>query len=102
MSTYDYYAFSHVDLRGHGANWYLAQVGCLPAWYPQDGNTVESITLNYRTPQAAWDALVASKGHRPHVLGMHPFFAAQVAIGTGYATGDWGTVFVVVSVPECD
>jgi len=94
--------FSHVDLHGHGANFYLAQVGCLPSWYPQDGNTVESITLNYRTPLASWNALVASRGHRPHVLGMHPFFAAQVAIGTGYATGDWGTVFVVISVPQCD
>lgn len=94
--------FSHVDLHGHGSNFYLAQVGCLPSWYPQDGNTVESITLNYHTPQAAWNALVSSKGHRPHVLGMHPFFAAQVEIGTGYATGDWGTVFVIISVPQCD
>ena len=94
--------FSHWSPEGHGANWYLAQVGCLPAWYPQDGNTVESITLNYHTPQAAWNALVSSQGHRPHVLGMHPFFAAQDAIGTGYATGDWGTVFVIVSVPQCD
>jgi len=94
--------FSHWTPEGHGSNFFLAQVGCLPAWYPQDGNTVESITLNYRTPQASWDALVASRGHRPHVLGMHLFFAAQVAIGTGYATGDWGTVFVVISVPQCD
>lgn len=94
--------FGHVDLHGHGANWYLAQVGCLPSWYPQDGNTVESITLNYHTPQATWNALVSSKLHRPHVLGMHPFFASQVEIGTGYATGDWGTVFVVISVPQCD
>lgn len=94
--------FSHINPDSHGANWYLAQVGCLPTWYPQDGNTVESITLNYRTPQATWDALVASRGHRPHVLGLHPFFAAQVAIGTGWAKSDWGEMFVVVSVPECD
>ena len=93
--------FSHWTPEGHGSNYFLAQVGCLPAWYPQDGNTVESITLNYRTPQASWEALVASKGHRPHVLGLHPFFAAQVAIGTGYATGDWGTVFVVISTEGC-
>jgi len=93
--------FSHVDLRGHGANWYLAQVGCLPSWYPQDGNTVESITLNYHTPQASWNALVSSKGHRPHVLGMHPFFAAQVAIGVGWAKSDWGEVAVVISTEGC-
>ena len=100
MVTREY--FSHWTPEGRGANYFLAQVGCLPAWYPQDGNTVESITLNYHTPQAAWNALVSSQGHRPHVLGMHPFFAAQVEIGTGWATGDWGTVFVVISVPQCD
>lgn len=100
MVTREY--FSHLTPEGRGANFFLAQVGCLPSWYPQDGNTVESITLNYHTPQAAWNALVSSQGHRPHVLGMHPFFAAQVEIGTGWATGDWGTVFVVISVPQCD
>ncbi len=94
--------FSHTDLNGHGANFYLAQLGCLPTRYPQDGNSVESITLNYHTPQAAWNALVSSKGHRPHVLGMHPFFAAQVSVGVGYAESEWGKVFVVVSTEGCD
>ena len=94
--------FSHWTPEGRGANFFLAQVGCLPAWYPQDGNTVESITLNYHTPQAAWNALVSSQGHRPHVLGMHPFFAAQVAIGVGWAKSDWGEVAVVVSTEGCD
>jgi hypothetical protein len=93
--------FSHRDRTGHGANWYLAQVGCLPAWYPADGNTVESITLNYHTAQAAWNALVSSKGHRPHVLGLHPFFAAQVVLGVGWAKSDWGVVFVVISTEGC-
>jgi hypothetical protein len=54
--------FSHINPEGRGANFFLAQVGCLPAWYPQDGNTVESITLNYHTPQASWNALVSSQG----------------------------------------
>lgn len=94
--------FSHFTPEGHGSNYFLAQVGCLPNWYPQDGNTVESITLNYRTPQATWDALVESRGHRPHVLGLHPFFAAQVAIGTGWAKSDWGEVAVVISTEGCD
>jgi hypothetical protein len=93
--------FSHTDANGHGANFYLAQVGCLPAWYPQDGNSVESITLNYHTPQASWNALVSSRGHRPHVLGMHPFFASQVAIGVGYAESGWGKVYVVVTTEGC-
>jgi hypothetical protein len=94
--------FSHRDKNGHGANFYLAQVGCLPSWYPQDGNSVESITLNYHTPQAAWNALVSSRGHRPHVLGMHPFFASQVAIGVGYAESGWGKVYVVVTTEGCE
>jgi hypothetical protein len=100
MVTNEY--FSHRDLRGHGANWYLAQVGCLPSWYPADGNSVESITLNYHTAQAAWNALVSSKGHRPHVLGMHPFFAGQNAVGVGWAKSDWGVVFVVISTEGCN
>ncbi len=94
--------FSHWTPEGHGSNFFLAQVGCLPSWYPQDGNTVESITLNYHTPGAAWNAMVNSRGHRPHVLGLHPFFAAQVAIGTGYAESEWGKVFVVVSTENCN
>lgn len=93
--------FSHWTPEGHGSNYFLAQVGCLPSWYPQDGNTVESITLNYRTPQAAWNALVSSRGHRPHVLGTHPFFAAQVAIGVGWAKSEWGEVAVVISTEGC-
>jgi len=94
--------FSHATPEGHGSNFFLAQVGCLPSWYPQDGNTVESITLNYFTPEAAWAALMRSPPHRMHLLGLHPFYAEQNAIGVGYATGDWGTVFVVISVPQCD
>lgn len=93
--------FSHIDFSNHGANWYLAQVGCLPEYYPADGNSVESITLNYHTPQASWNGLVSSKPHRAHVLGMHPVFAGQNAIGVGYTTGDWGTVFVVISTEGC-
>lgn len=100
MVTRNY--FSHWTPEGHGANFFLAQVGCLPSWYPQDGNTVESITLNYHTPQAAWNALVSSKGHRPHVLGMHPFFAVQVAIGVGWAKSEWGEVAVVISTEVCE
>ena len=94
--------FSHWSPEGHGANWYLAQVGCLPSWYPQDGNTVESITLNYHTPQSTWNALVSSKLHRPHTLGLHPFFAAQVLVGVGWAKSDWGEVAVVVSTEGCE
>jgi hypothetical protein len=94
--------FSHINPEGRGANFFLAQVGCLPAWYPQDGNTVESITLNYHTPQASWNALVSSQGHRPHVLGMHPFFAAQVLVGVGWAESEWGEVAVVISTEGCE
>ena len=94
--------FGHVSPDGVTPNEELAKVGCLPDYYPKRGNTVESITLNYFTSQASWNGLVSSKGHRPHVLGLHPFFAEQVEIGVGYATGDWGTVFVVISVPQCD
>lgn len=100
MVTREY--FSHVSPDGITPNEEIAKVGCLPDYYPKRGNTIESITLNYFTPQASWNGLVSSKGHRPHVLGLHPFFAEQNSIGTGYASNEWGTVFVIISVPHCN
>jgi len=99
MVTREY--FSHVSPEGTTPNEEIEKVGCLPDYYPKKGNTIESITLNYLTPQTSWNALVSSKGHRPHVLGMHPFFAAQVVIGVGWAKSDWGEVAVVISTEGC-
>jgi hypothetical protein len=93
--------FNHVDPDGWQPNHWLDVAGCLPDGYPENGNSVESITLNYHTAQAAWNALVSSKGHRPHVLGTHPFFAAQVAVGVGWSSNDWGEVAVILTSEGC-
>lgn len=93
--------FSHTDPDGYTPNRYLKIAGCLPDGYPENGNTVESITLNYRTPQTAWKALKQSPGHRPHVLGTHPFWEKQGLIGVGWSGNDWGEVFVVMTTEGC-
>ena len=93
--------FNHVDLTGHGPNHWLAVANCLPPNYPENGNSVESITLNYRTPLAAWEALKRSPGHRPHVLGTHEFWSAQRWIGVGWSGNEWGEVFVVMTTEGC-
>lgn len=94
--------FNHVDLSGWNANHWVKVANCLPPHYPENGNTTESITLNYFEPETAWRALVRSPGHVAHVLGLHPFFAEQDAIGVGYSSNEWGTVFVILSVPRCN
>lgn len=93
--------YSHFTPEGWGPNRYLRIAGCLPEGYPENGNSVESITLNYRTPLAAWEALERSPGHRPHVLGTHPFWQAQVAVGVGWSGNEWGEVFVVMTTEGC-
>lgn len=93
--------FSHTSPDGYTPNRYLKIAGCLPDGYPENGNSVESITLNYRTPLAAWEALKRSPGHRPHVLGTHPFWQAQEWIGVGWSGNEWGEVFVILSTEGC-
>jgi hypothetical protein len=93
--------FSHFSPDGYSPNRYLKIAGCLPDGYPENGNSVESITLNYRTPQTAWEALRRSAGHRPHVLGTHPFWQAQELVGVGWSRSEWGEVYVVMTTEGC-
>jgi hypothetical protein len=93
--------FAHLDLDGRWPNKHLAIAGCLPDGYPENGNSVESITLNYRTPLSAWEALKRSPGHRPHVLGTHEFWQAQTLVGVGWSGNEWGEVFVIMTTEGC-
>lgn len=88
----------HINPDGWAPNHWLALYGCAPPdYYPVNGNTIESLALNYPTPEATWAALKASEGHRMHVLGELGTFRDQRAFGVGYAESEWGEVTVVVS-----
>lgn len=94
--------FSHITPDRETANEWARRHGCnLPSLYPEKGNTIESIGLNYHSAEAMWDAFVASDGHRPHVLGTAPTYRDQIEIGIGYAETAWGKVYVVFSSASC-
>ncbi len=57
----------------------------LPAQYRGgQSNSVESIAGGIESPQAVWQALIASPAHRPHLLGEGPGFAEQDEFGVAY------------------
>lgn len=99
MATREYY--SHVTPESFGPNHWLFVIGCLPPSYPENGNTTQSIALNYFTPERVLAAWLASKSHRAHVLGLHPTYAAQLALGSGVRVTDWGGVWVFMSTEKC-
>lgn len=78
----------HIDPQGHGPNWMVKQAGyLLPDWYGQadDANNIESLSHNGDgRPDLMWMGLLDSPGHRIHVLGLNPFYAAQTQVGIGY------------------
>ena len=94
--------FGHFDPDGHGANYWVSHFGCkLPDYYPANSNNVESIALNYPTYGETWAALLLSKYHRIHVLGLIDFYKEQTFYGMGYSEGDYGKVYVIITTPKC-
>lgn len=69
-----------------GANQRLRDVGYpLSMRYPsQFANHVESVSGNSPNAIEAWKTFKASKEHRLHLLGEHPFFRQQNEIGVGH------------------
>lgn len=95
--------FSHKDMQGFYANHWVTVYGCkLPSFYPPNDNNVESIALNYVSAREAWNNLLLSDAHKTHILGLHPFYEAQNTYGIGYSDGDWGKVYVILTVPACN
>ena len=98
--------FSHTNPDGNGANTLLRSAGyVLPSNYDQsaDGNNVESIAAGQTNPKAAFDALVQSPSHRPHILGEDPYFREQTCYGIGhvYSPGSvYGHYWVVLTAPR--
>lgn len=96
MATRNY--FSHTNPDGHQANFLVEQAGyLLPDYYPNDGNNIESIGLNYSTAADAWQAWKNSPAHRVHILGEDPFYAEQTDYGVGYAESSNGKYWVVIT-----
>ena len=77
---------SHTPPGRHGPNQMLREFGYpLPDQYlGGQSNGVESIAGGIESPQAVWQALLASPTHRPHLLGEGPGFAEQNEFGVAY------------------
>ena len=77
----------HVDPQGRGPNDMVrAYDYLLPDWYGDGAsNNIESLSHNGDgRPDAMWQGLLDSPGHRIHVLGLDEFYAAQTHVGVGY------------------
>lgn len=99
MATNAY--FNHTDRDGHGPNYWIEQYGCeLPDYYPNDGNSTESIALNQKDAVEVWETWRKSPGHWVHVVGVDPFYAVQRAYGAACADG-WGKICVMITAPPC-
>lgn len=93
--------YSHITPEGWGPNHWLYIIGCLPAAYPENGNTTQSIALNYFSADSVLSAWLASPSHRAHLLGLHPTYRAQLALGAGVRVTAWGGVWVFMSTEKC-
>lgn len=85
MATRGY--FGHVNPDGYGPNYLVQQAGYqLPSWYDQSptANNIESIAGGAATPTDVWNLWMSSSSHRTHLLGLDPFYAAQIDYGIGY------------------
>jgi hypothetical protein len=100
MAAREYY--SHTTPEGWGPNHWLLLIGCLPPGYPENGNTTQSIALNYFDAERVVAAWLASKSHRAHLLGLHPTYQAQDALGAGVRITKWATVWVFMSTEQCN
>lgn len=85
MATRQY--FSHVTPEGDGPNRIVRRAGYeLPTRYDtaRKANNVEAIAAGYETAADAWKSWVDSRKHRPQVLGLNSFHAAQSDYGVGF------------------
>lgn len=95
--------FAHVDPDGHGPNWRVLQAGYKLSYgsgADNQDNEIESIGINYLTPELEWDAWLVSPHHHDHVLGVG-FFAAQTNVGIGFVASEkiYPRYFCLCSAP---
>ena len=97
--------FGHVNPNGIGPNYAVRSAGYpLPLWWGDSRaeNNVESISAGYPTATAAWSALLASPGHRKHLLATDSFYQDQTNYGVGYyydESSPYWSYFVVITAP---
>ena len=103
MATRRY--FDHTTPDGKGPNFLVRAAGFpLPLWWgtARTDNNVESISAGYGTALSAWNALMASPGHRSHLLATDSFYKDQTSYGIGYyydrASPFWH-YFVIITAP---
>jgi len=90
--------FGHETPEGYMANYLVESAGyLLPSYYPDNGNNVESIALNYSTAADVWRSWSQSAGHRPHILGEETFYAEQNEYGIGYVENAGGRYWVLIT-----
>lgn len=95
----------HVNPDGFGPNIIISMAGYeLPVWYldTKDANYIESLAAGYPTADSAFAALMASPGHKDHIMGDVKFFAEQTRYGIGYASSNrdpYRHFWVVITAP---
>ncbi len=86
--------FGHVDSDGFGPDYLVQQAGyVLPDYYGtgKDVNYIESIAAGQADAASAWQGWMNSEHHRPHLLGLLSFTAAQTEVGVGFAKAPGST-----------
>jgi hypothetical protein len=103
MAVRDY--FGHQTPDGIGPNRWVIEAGfVLPDYYGEenDANSIESIGAGTGDVDEVWSLWMAFETHRTHLLGLDPFFAAQIAYGIGYVhvpDSLYGHYWVVLTAP---
>lgn len=98
--------FSHTNPSGFGPNYLVRKAGYqLPISYgsSKTGNFIESILLTSSEPKQALEEWKNSGSHKPHLLGIDPFYRGQTSIGVGiYPSSHDERLFyyVFLSAPE--
>lgn len=77
--------FSHLSPDGENANRLARRYeNNLPTYYPENGNSIESLLGGTDDPEKMINFLLLSPGHRKHLLGENEFFRRQSYIGIGF------------------
>jgi uncharacterized protein YkwD len=97
--------FDHITPNGTGPNYNVRAAGYpLPLWWgnSRTDNNVESLSAGYQSASSAWNALMASPGHRSHLLAADSFYKDQTSYGIGYyydQNSPYWHYFVIITAP---
>lgn len=96
--------FGHCDPDGVCPNAVARASGCaLPAHYPANGNSIESLIAGTSDMAFAWQLLSASPAHAAHLLGTLGFYREQLHMGVAFVdvAGSQYRYYVVVLIGVC-